>query len=83
MKLIEEHCFSETEVEVGGFLVGLVGENETLVSNVFPAEHSVGASTQLTFTHESWNTLYTQRKNEPAGKTLVGRCPSHPNSSTY
>lgn len=83
MKLIEEHCFSETEVEVGGFLVGIVGENETLVSNVFPAEHSVGASTQLTFTHESWNTLYEQLKNEPEGTTLVGWYHSHPNFGVF
>lgn len=83
MKLIEDHCFSETEVEVGGFLVGLVGENETLVSNVFPAQHSVGASTQLTFTHESWNTLYEQLKNEPDGTTLVGWYHSHPNFGVF
>ena len=83
MKLIEEHCFSETEVEVGGFLVGVVGENETLVSNVFPAQHSVGASTQLTFTHESWNTLYEQLKNEPEGTTLVGWYHSHPNFGVF
>ncbi len=83
MKLIEEHCFSETEVEVGGFLVGIVGENETLVSNVFPAQHSVGASTQLTFTHESWNTLYEQLKNEPEGTTLVGWYHSHPNFGVF
>jgi proteasome lid subunit RPN8/RPN11 len=83
MKLIEEHCFSETEVEVGGFLVGIVGENETHVSNVFPAEHSVGASTQLTFTHESWNTLYDQLKNEPEGTTLVGWYHSHPNFGVF
>ena len=83
MKLIEEHCFSETEVEVGGFLVGLVGENETLVSNVFPAQHSVGASTQLTFTHESWNALYEQLKNEPEGTTLVGWYHSHPNFGVF
>jgi proteasome lid subunit RPN8/RPN11 len=83
MKLIEEHCFSETEVEVGGFLVGLVGEDETLVSNVFPAQHSVGASTQLTFTHESWNALYDQLKNEPEGTTLVGWYHSHPNFGVF
>ncbi|CAM8619579.1 hypothetical protein [Candidatus Planktophila dulcis] len=83
MKLIEEHCFSETEVEVGGFLVGLVGEYETLVSNAFPAQHSVGASTQLTFTHESWNALYEQLKNEPEGTTLVGWYHSHPNFGVF
>jgi len=83
MKLIEEHCFSETEVEVGGFLVGLVGENETLVSNVFPAQHSVGASTKLTFTHESWDALYEQLNNEPEGTTLVGWYHSHPNFGVF
>lgn len=83
MKLIEDHCFSETEVEVGGFLVGLIGTNETLVSNVFPAQHSVGASTQLTFTHESWNALYEQLKSEPEGTTLVGWYHSHPNFGVF
>lgn len=83
MKVIEDHCFSETEVEVGGFLVGVIGEHETVVTNVFPAQHSVGASTQLTFTHESWNALYEQLKTEPEGTTLVGWYHSHPNFGVF
>jgi proteasome lid subunit RPN8/RPN11 len=83
MKKIEAHCFSETQVEVGGFLVGKIEENVTTVTNVFPAEHSVGASTQLTFTHESWNALYESLNSEPEGTALIGWYHSHPNFGIF
>ena len=30
MKSIEEHCFSETSIEVGGFLIGKIDENKAI-----------------------------------------------------
>ena len=67
MKKIEDHCFSETQIEVGGFLVGYLEGDTAHVTNVFAAKHSVGASTQLTFTHDSWNAIYEQLEKEPEG----------------
>ena len=83
MKKIEDHCFSQTQVEVGGFLVGYLDGDTAHVTNVFPAQHAVGASTQLTFTHDSWNTIYEQLEKEPEGSTLIGWFHSHPNFGVF
>ena len=83
MEKIEAHCFSETQVEVGGFLVGYLEGNTAHVTNVFPAKHSVGASTQLTFTHDSWNAIYEQLEKEPEGTSLIGWFHSHPNFGVF
>jgi len=83
MEKIEAHCFSETQVEVGGFLVGYLEGNTAHVTNVFPAKHSVGASTQLTFTHDSWNAIYQQLEKEPEGTSLIGWFHSHPNFGVF
>jgi proteasome lid subunit RPN8/RPN11 len=83
MKKIEDHCFSETKVEVGGFLVGYLKGDTAYVTNVFPAKHSVGAAMQLTFTHDSWSAIYEQLEKEPEGSTLIGWFHSHPNFGVF
>jgi len=83
MKKIEDHCFSETQIEVGGFLVGYLEGDTSHVTNVFAAKHSVGASTQLTFTHDSWNAIYEQLEKEPEGTSLIGWFHSHPNFGVF
>jgi proteasome lid subunit RPN8/RPN11 len=83
MKKIEDHCFSETQVEVGGFLVGYLDGDTAHVTNVFPAKHAVGAATQLTFNHDSWNAIYEQLETEPEGSSLIGWFHSHPNFGVF
>lgn len=81
MAKIEAIAFSETKIEVGGFLVGTYDENGAVVTEVLPARHSVGQSTQLTFTHDTWNALY-EDLNEVGG-ALVGWFHSHPNFGVF
>ena len=83
MKKIEDHCFSETQIEVGGFLVGYLKDETAYVTNVFPAKHSIGAGTQLTFTHDSWSAIYEQLEKEPEGTSLIGWFHSHPNFGVF
>ena len=83
MKKIEDHCFTETQIEVGGFLVGYLEGETAHVTNVFPAKHSVGGPTQLTFTHDSWNAIYEQLEKEPEGSSLIGWFHSHPNFGVF
>ena len=58
IKKIEDHCFSETQIEVGGFLVGTIVGNVTTVTHVMRAKKTVGKSTNLTYTHDTWTELY-------------------------
>lgn len=81
MKELEAHCFSETKVEVGGFLVGHIEGATARVTAVVRAKHSVGKSTQLTFTHDTWNSLHSEM-NELDG-TLIGWYHSHPNFGVF
>ncbi|MFM1951215.1 MAG: hypothetical protein RJA33_9 [Actinomycetota bacterium] len=81
MKELEAHCFSETKVEVGGFLVGHIEGATARVTAVVRAKHSVGKSTQLTFTHDTWNALHSEM-NELDG-TLIGWYHSHPNFGVF
>jgi proteasome lid subunit RPN8/RPN11 len=81
MAELEKHCFSETKVEVGGFLVGYIDGAVAEVTHVIPAEHSVGKSTQLTFTHDTWNALHS-KMNDLDG-TLIGWYHSHPNFGVF
>jgi proteasome lid subunit RPN8/RPN11 len=83
MAKIEEHCFSETKVEVGGFLIGKIGENATTVTQAVAAKHTVGQSTQLTFTHDSWNEIYAHMENLPSDEVLIGWYHSHPNFGVF
>jgi proteasome lid subunit RPN8/RPN11 len=81
MAELEKHCFSETKVEVGGFIVGHINGAVAEVTHVIPAEHSVGKSTQLTFTHDTWNALHS-KMNDLDG-TLIGWYHSHPNFGVF
>ena len=81
MKELEAHCFSETKVEVGGFLVGHIEGSTARVTAVVRAKHSVGKSTQLTFTHDTWNALHSEM-NDLDG-TLIGWYHSHPNFGVF
>ena len=81
MAKIEAIAFSETRVEVGGFLIGKYDANGATVTDVVAAQHSVGRSTQLTFTHDTWNALHSDLKE--SGGELVGWFHSHPNFGVF
>ena len=81
MAKIEAIAFSETRVEVGGFLIGKYDASGATVTDVVAAQHSVGRSTQLTFTHDTWNALHSDLKE--SGGELVGWFHSHPNFGVF
>ena len=83
MEKIEEHCFSETKIEVGGFLIGKISETATTVTQAVAAKHTVGQSTQLTFTHDSWNEIYAHMESLPSDEVLIGWYHSHPNFGVF
>jgi len=75
---IEEHCFSETQVEVGGFLVGTFAGNATKIEAALPSLKAVSSQVNLTITHDAWSdALNDVEKNYP-GMKIVGWYHSHP-----
>lgn len=81
MDQLEKHCFSETKVEVGGFIVGHIRGEIVDVTAIVPAEHAVGQSTQLTFTHDTWSAFEVSAKELDG--TLIGWYHSHPNFGVF
>lgn len=83
LKKIEDHCFSETQIEVGGFLVGTIVGNVTTVTHVMRAKKTVGKSTNLTFTHDTWTELYKDIEELKTDSVIIGWYHSHPNFGVF
>jgi len=83
IKELENHCFSETRVEVGGFLIGKIEDGKTFVNRIVKAKHTVSKSTQLTFTHKTWDAILDDIKKRNDGNDLVGWYHSHPNFGVF
>lgn len=83
MKKIEEHCFSSTKIEVGGFLVGVVQDGKSTVTHVLKAKHTANTQSQLTFTNKTWETAYSEMSEISPDAQLVGWFHSHPNFGVF
>jgi proteasome lid subunit RPN8/RPN11 len=83
MQKIEEHCFSETKVEVGGFLVGHRKENITTVKHILKAKHASSKQSQLTFTNKTWESVWNELPGLGDDLELVGWFHSHPNFGVF
>lgn len=80
---IEEHCFSSTKTEVGGFLVGTVAEGKSVVTHVLKAKHTANTQSQLTFTNKTWETAFAEMSEISGDAQLVGWFHSHPNFGVF
>lgn len=83
MEAIEKHCFSELQVEVGGFLLGTHTEGISEVSVAVKAEKTKQSQTQLTFTHETWDELHKLIDEKYPELELIGWYHSHPGFGVF
>ena len=80
---IEEHCFSQTRTEVGGFLVGEMVDGKSVVTHVIKAKHTAAQMTQLTFTHKTWDAAFAEMAKIKPDAELIGWYHSHPNFGVF
>jgi len=80
---IEKHCFSETLVEVGGFLVGEIIDESTCVRAHIPALRAIQADTHLTFGHDTWDDAYKILNKKFSGMQIVGWYHTHPDFGCF
>lgn len=83
---IEQHVKSVTDREVGGVLVGTVGDgsaDSTEITAAIPALKAVGASANVTFTHEVWDEALNVVDRDHPGKRIVGWYHSHPDFGVF
>ena len=83
LKKIEDHCFSQTRTEVGGFLVGEIKDDQSIVTHIIKAKHTVAQMTQLTFTHKTWDAAFAEKDKIKPDAELIGWFHSHPNFGVF
>lgn len=80
---IERHCFSETLVEVGGFLVGTIEGEKSTITNFIPALKAKQAHTHLTFGHDTWDDAFKVLEEKHPGLQIVGWYHTHPDFGCF
>lgn len=75
---IEDHCFSRTDVEVGGFLIGRIDQEGTHILASTRALEADSGQTQLTITHADWDAALSVLDKDFPGMAIVGWYHSHP-----
>ena len=83
MMQIESHCFSELEVEVGGFLLGKYDDGSSEILAAVKAGKTRQTQTQLTFTHETWDDLHKLIDDKYPELELIGWYHSHPGFGVF
>ena len=80
---VEEHCFSRTDAEVGGFLIGRIEEGDTHITAARPALAAQSGQTHLTFTHDAWDEVLPLLETDYPGQSIVGWYHSHPGFGVF
>jgi proteasome lid subunit RPN8/RPN11 len=77
---IDAHVSTDTSVESGGVLVGLVDEaaHQVYITASIPAHRAKGTVASLTFTHEAWDDIDEIMSRDFENYRMVGWYHSHP-----
>jgi proteasome lid subunit RPN8/RPN11 len=76
---IYEHIFVNADHEVGGVLVGTLGDKALpTVTGAISALEARGERASVTFTHEAWATVHATLERDFPGQQIVGWYHSHP-----
>src|SRR5215213_5846553 len=76
---IYDHVFANDDHEVGGVLVGTLGEQALpTVKGAIAALEARGERASVTFTHDAWATVHERLEREHEGEQIVGWYHSHP-----
>jgi proteasome lid subunit RPN8/RPN11 len=81
------HAAATPEVEVGGILVGYLGEDAdgrfVHVQAVIRAEQAREQGAHVTFTHETWNHIHGEMDSRHRGQEIVGWYHTHPGFGVF
>ncbi len=83
MRDMEAHALSNTDVELGGVLLGGQYEDEegrpfVVVTDSLRAEHYEATKGSFKFTHETWSDISRRREEFPDETQIVGWYHTHP-----
>ena len=84
---IEKLSKSDTKREVGSILLGNVledmGKIHVVISDYIEAKYTDASAASLTFTHETWDYVYTEQNKHHADKKIVGWQHTHPGYGVF
>jgi proteasome lid subunit RPN8/RPN11 len=76
---IYDHIFAHDDHEVGGVLVGRLGDSGSpVVTGSIAALEADGQRASVTFTHDAWASIHAQMDERFEGQQIVGWYHSHP-----
>lgn len=86
-KEIHKFTKNKTTNESGGMLVGDVieelGKTNILISGFIEAKYCEATTTNLTFTHETWEYVHKEIEKKHKGKKIVGWIHTHPDFGIF
>jgi len=88
MRDMEEHALTDTDVELGGVMLGGQFEDEdgnafVVVSDSLRAEHYEATKGSFKFTHETWSQITREREDFPDDLQMVGWYHTHPDWGVF
>src|SRR4051794_10761465 len=76
---IYDHVFGTLDREVGGVLLGPArGTGVVEVTAAIEALEADSREASVTFTHETWSSIYARMERDHGGQQIVGWYHSHP-----
>lgn len=75
---IYDHIFTNDTHEVGGVLVGRLGDGFPVITGAIAALEARGERASVTFTHDAWGLIHDELDRKYPGQTIVGWYHSHP-----
>ena len=76
---VYDHVYDNHTHEVGGVLVGDLGDGDMpVVTGCIAALEARGERASVTFTHDAWSSIHAQMESDFPGKQIVGWYHSHP-----
>ncbi len=77
----------QAHLEVGGLLVGRECEDDAgiylLIAGAVPARQAESTSVSITFTHQTWNQLSTEKASRYPDQAIVGWYHTHPGLGVF
>lgn len=84
---LESYAKSDTSKELGTILVGnytdALGKQSVIISDYILAKYTDASASTLTFTHETWNYVYSEKDKHYKDKRIVGWQHTHPSYGIF
>lgn len=86
-KALEKLSSSDTSKELGSIIIGdycqELGNTNVVISDFIEAKYTDASASTLTFTHETWDYIYSEHEKLYSDKKIIGWQHTHPNYGVF